>query len=312
MIAPVSIFVYNRYEHAVKTISSLMDNTLAKETDVYIFSDGPKNQGDLVKINRIRDYLKQIEKGNAFKSITIIESDVNKGLANSIISGVTSVIKKYGRIIVIEDDCVSSRDFLSFMNKCLDYYEDNNRVWSIGGYTVNINFPTDYFYDVYVMGRTCSYAWATWLKNWEKVDWDVKDYNIFRRNLTIRRKFNEFGEDRAKMLDLQQIGKKNSWAIRFCYAMFKHKQFTIYPCHTKIQNIGYDVGTHVNGKSGSFDVKITEYGETTKLINDIEINKEIKKQFVRYFKRNKFKLFVSYLLNVLFSTKKLNNSHKSK
>ena len=110
-----------------------------------------------------------------FKTVTIVESDANKGLAKSIIEGVSQIIEKTGKVIVLEDDCVSSKDFLNYMNSALDYYEENDKVWSIGGYSVNLDFPNDYEYDTYVMGRTCSYAWGTWKNRWNLVDWNVSD-----------------------------------------------------------------------------------------------------------------------------------------
>ena len=131
MLAPLVIFVYARPDHTVKTIESLSKNVLAKETEIYIYSDGAKNGRVKQQVELVRKYIDNLEKRNLFKSIFIYESDVNKGLAGSVISGVTDVIKKYGRAIVLEDDLVSAPDFLAFMNDALDFYKDNNEIWSI-------------------------------------------------------------------------------------------------------------------------------------------------------------------------------------
>lgn len=303
MCAPVVLFVYNRVDHAEKTLKALSLNTKAKETDIFVFSDGAKSKKDEDAVKKVREIIHQENYRTAFKSFTIVESEVNKGLAKSIISGVTKIIEEYKTVIVVEDDCVTTTDFLEYMNDSLSFYKNNEKIWSIGGYTVNLKFPNDYKYQTYVMGRTCSYAWATWLDRWEKVDWEVKDYSSFKKNLKQRKCFNKYGDDRAKMLDMQQIGKTNSWAIRFCYAMFKNDMYTIYPCYSKVKNIGYDIGTHVNVKKDKFYVDLNEQ-HIASFVDRIEIDERIRKQYVKYFKVNKLKLFLSYIINVMLVRRK--------
>ena len=305
MLAPVVLFVYNRADHVKQTLDALSKNDLAKESDLFIFSDGPRKEKDIDAVNAVRKLIKEESWKKVFKTVTIIESSKNKGLANSIISGADSVINKYGRIIVLEDDCVSSKDFLRFMNISLDYYEHDEKVWSIGGYTVNMHMPQGYSLDVYLMGRTCSYAWATWSDRWEKVDWEVKSYPSFKHNIKRRKQFNEYGMDRSKMLDEQQLGIKNSWAIRFCFAMFENNMFTVYPCQSKIRNIGYDVGTHVTKSTNenNFTVELSDAKDEYKLSHSIKVEDQIKKQFAKYFKRNRIKLFIAYICNVILKTK---------
>lgn len=308
MIAPVVMFVYNRYKNVEKSLTSLCKNYLADKTDLYIFSDGPKNNSDRENVIKVRNILNDKKIQQYFKSVTIIESDTNKGLANSIISGVDEIINKYGRVIVLEDDCISNKSFLSFMNKCLEFYENDKKIWSIGGYSSNVNIPDCYDYDVYIMGRTCSYAWATWSNRFNKVDWDVVDYNDFKYDFARRRQFNEYGMDRSRMLDEQQLGIKDSWAIRFCYSMFLNNMYTVYPVKTKIKNIGYDLGTHTSRKSFKnsdlFSVNLYEEKNSWKLSHNLRIDPTIKQSFVKKFNRSTFKLFIAYIINVILKIKR--------
>ena len=307
MNAPVILFVYNRIKHVEKSLTALSKNRLAKQSDIYIYSDGPKNTDDNKKVVEVRNFVSDKKWLNYFKSITIITSSKNKGLACSVIDGVTNIISMYGKVIVIEDDCISSVEFLSFMNDCLNFYEKSDRIWSISGYTFNIEYPQDYSNDVYVMGRTCSYAWATWVDRWNKVDWEVKTYSLFKYDYQLRKKFNIYGMDRSRMLDEQQLGIKDSWAIRFCYAMFRNNMLTIYPRYTKIQNVGYTEGTHISSKNivdNPFEVDLDREEHSYVLVKQLEVNEEIKKQFVKNFKRNKVKLFISYIFNVILKIKR--------
>ena len=274
MLAPVIIFVYARPEHTKKTIESLAKNYLTDETEIYIYSDAAKNEKAIEKVNLVREYIDSLSQRKLFKSVKIIKAESNKGLAKSVISGVTEVIEQYGRVIVVEDDLVSSPDFLKYMNDLLDYYEKDNGIWSISGYTFKIKFPQNYKHDVYLSYRGCSWGWASWKDRWEKVDWEVSDYNHFKTNKKLHKKFNRCGRDRANMLDLQMQGKIDSWAIRWGYTQSKLDMLTVYPTVSRIRNIGLDgTGTHSSATS-KFDVILNDGNnrcefETVKLDNRI-------------------------------------------
>lgn len=258
MLAPVVIFVYARPEHTQKTIEALAKNHGADETEVYIYSDAAKNEKAIENVKLVREYIDTLPERQYFKSVKIIKAQSNKGLANSVISGVSEIIEQYGKVIVVEDDLVSSPDFLEYMNDALEYYEKDNEIWSISGYTFQIDTPKDYKSDVYLSYRGCSWGWATWKDRWEKVDWNVSDYNRFKINKKLRKKFNRGGRDMANMLDLQMQGKIDSWAIRWCYAQFQFDMLTVYPVVSRIKNIGLDgTGTH-SGISSKYDVTLSD------------------------------------------------------
>lgn len=303
MLAPIVLFVYNRCDHAEKTLTALSENTIADKSDLYIFSDGAKSKDGSEKVDMVRNLIHLPKWKKKFKSVTIIESQSNKGLAQSIITGVTKVMSDYGKVIVLEDDAVSSPDFLEFMNKSLDFYENDSDVWVISGYTFLKNFPADYKHDVFAMSRFGSYAWATWKKNWDKVDWDVSDYKDFCTDFKKRRRFNKCGEDMSSMLDAQVLGNINSWAIRFDYAMFKNNMRAIYPCRTRIKNIGYDTGTHISSKrvpTSKFNVTI-EDNLTLPKLEHVDEDSRIVAEFASYFKKNILKRIYLYQKRVVLN-----------
>lgn len=275
-LAPIVIFVYARPDHTKMTIEALSKNKFAKDTDVYIFSDAAKNEKTKSKVDETRKYIKSIAGNKYFKSTTIIEAEKNKGLANSIISGVTKIIEKYGKVIVLEDDLLTSDNFIEYMNNALNFYKDDNKIWSISGYNVPMKVK-NYPYDVYLNYRGCSWGWATWKNRWDKVDWNVSDYKNFKNNLFKRIKFNRGGNDMSQMLDSQMHGMCDSWAIRWCYQEYKENMYTIYPIKTLINNIGLDgTGTH-SGFAKGFDSKLTN--DEIKLVKNLIINKKIMREF---------------------------------
>ena len=173
--APIIIFAFNRLESLKATVSSVLRNTEAAESDLFVFVDGARHDkdGEADKVQAVQEYVKTI---TGFKSVTTHFSEINKGLGPSIISGVTEVINKFGRAIVIEDDLILSNNCLSFMNQGLDKYEHEQRVFSICGYSNKVKCPKDYECDSYFCVRSSSWGWATWSDRWHSVDWDLKDW----------------------------------------------------------------------------------------------------------------------------------------
>jgi hypothetical protein len=242
MPAPVIIFCYNRPDCLKSTIEHLARNHSSSSTQLYVFSDGAATSADEPNVNMVRNYLKSV---SGFEEVTVVEASCNIGLAKSIIDGVSMVLQKHSKVIVLEDDLLTSENFLNFMNESLDFYEQNDRVFSISGYTVPITFPDYWVYDNYFTHRASSWGWATWRNRWSPIDWEVADYKNFASNVSARKKFNLMGSDLSQMLDRQMSGKINSWAIRWCYHQFKCNTYTVFPCISKVENIGFtSAATH--------------------------------------------------------------------
>src|SRR5699024_10409881 len=210
MLSPIIMFVYNRPDHTKQTIEALAENYLAKDSILYIFSDNAKNKNAQNAVNLTREYIDTIPDRNIFSDVKIIKASKNKGIGKSVIDGVTEIINIYGKVIVLEDDLVTSKDYLQFMNESLDFYQDNLDIWSISGYNLPISIPEDYKEDVYVAYRANSWGWATWENRWKLVDWDVSDYSLFSQNYKLRKSFNQGGRDLSYMLDNQMSGRIDS------------------------------------------------------------------------------------------------------
>jgi hypothetical protein len=282
MLAPVVIFVYNRPDHTKSTIEALAKNKLAQNTEVFIYSDAAKNESSEEKVEHVRKYIDSLSQKNFFKSINIVKANTNKGLANSVIAGVSEVIEKYGKAIVVEDDLVSSPDFLQYMNEALDFYEKEDKIWSISGYSYNLGIPSDYKSEVYFTFRGCSWGWATWKNRWDKVDWNVSDYNEFRNSKVLRKNLRRGGRDMAIMLDAQMQGEVDSWAIRWCYSQSKLDMLTVYPVVSRIKNIGLDgSGTH-SGVTSHFDT-ILNFENKRCAFEQPKLDKRILKNFNNYY-----------------------------
>ena len=239
-LASIALFVYDRPEHTKKTVEALKKNKLAKKSKLFIFSDGPKNKKAEKKVKEVREYLKTI---NGFDDVKIFKRRENLGLAKSLTSGITKLTNEYGKVIVLEEDIVTSPYFLKYMNEGLDKYEDAKRVANICSYNYPIDeeLPETFFLKFF----NC-WGWATWKDQWQELEMDGKK---LLNKIKKKRKKREFDVDGSypyyRMLKRQVKGGNNSWAIRWYASCFLNNKLNLYPYKSLVQNIGFDnTGEH--------------------------------------------------------------------
>jgi SAM-dependent methyltransferase len=249
---PIALFTYNRLFHTQQTVQSLLNNQLAGESDLYIFSDGPKNSVAEESVSAVRRWLKQIK---GFKSVTIIEREHNLGLAQSIIQGVTECINRYGRLIVLEDDLVVSPYFLKYMNDGLNLYEQDEQVASIVGYTYPSKTPLPETY--FCRGTDC-WGWATWKRAWDLFGSDGKILLQALQRKKLLKAFDYQGvQPNVQMLKDQIAGKNNSWAIRWHASAYVQNMLSLYPKKSLVKNIGFDNSGEHCGSSSMFNAELS-------------------------------------------------------
>jgi hypothetical protein len=301
--APIVIFSYNRLAHLKIVISALKKNYLAKSSELIIFSDGPKKniKNENTKILEIRNYLHKI---NGFKKITIINRSKNLGLSKNVITGISQVIKKYKKVIVLEDDLVPNKFFLKYMNSGLKIYKNNKNVASIHAYVYpidNINKKINHN-TFFIKGADC-WGWATWLRAWNTFDKNGKKliYKIKKKKLISSFNFNN-SYNYFQMLQEQVEKKNNSWAIRWYASCFLRDMYTLYPAISLIKNIGIDQ----SGSNSKFDLLNLGNKKLSKI--DYKIKKQpikesdvARKLFENFFKKKKLfrlKNILKKILNV--------------
>lgn len=257
MKAPVVLFVYNRPEHTRRTLESLAANPGAQETELIVFADGPKANAtaeDRAKIEAVRTV---VNEKNWCGKQRLIASEINKGLANSVIDGVTQVVNAYGRVIVLEDDLVVAPFFLEFMNRSLDAYEADEKVIGITGYIypVKQELPETFF----LRGADC-WSWATWKRGWDLFE---KDGKKLLEEIDSKKLQDDFDFGNAypytQMLRDQVEGRNSSWAIRWYASAYLNNKLSLYPGRSLVHNIGVDgSGTH-SGISDQWETSLVDH-----------------------------------------------------
>lgn len=251
-LAPIALFVYNRPEHTRRTISYLQKNLLADESRLFIFSDGPKTEADRARVEEVRHMAASV---TGFKSVKLITRNENLGLAGSIISGVTKLVNEYDKVIVFEDDLLSSPYTLQYFNEGLRRYANEDRVMHIGAYMYDLKengLPESFFYRA-----ASSWGWATWARAWKYFEPDIDKLSKQFNKQSIQRFSIEGTMNFWRQMKEFKAGKNNSWAIRWYASVFLNNGLTLNPAKSLIHNIGHDgTGVHSN-RENVYDVQLS-------------------------------------------------------
>jgi hypothetical protein len=299
--APIALFVYNRPQHTERTLKFLVQNELASETKLFIFSDGPKRPSDQQKVNEVRELIKKV---TGFKSVEIKQSEVNMGLAQSVITGVTQLTEAYQQVIVFEDDLISSPYTLRYFNDALTKYRNEEKVMHIGAYMYPLtknNLPETFFYRA-----ATSWGWATWKRAWvnfePNIDTLIDQFDTKKKHaFSIQKTMNFWNQMKAF-----KKGKNDSWAIRWYASIFLKGGLTLNPAQSLVNNIGHD-GTGVHSGMNDIYNVIINPKPVTEFPDVIEENQAafaVIKQFLAHRKGNmmvRVKRFVREKLNQYFS-----------
>jgi len=276
--APIVLFVYNRADFTFQTLEHLAANNGAIDSDLVIFSDGPRSSADIPKIAAVRDIASRCK---GFRSVKLIPAPENRGLAASIIAGVTAVTEEYGQAIVMEDDIITSRWFLEFLNDGLGVYRDEPKVGSISGYM----FPvTAALPETFLLADETCWGWATWKRAWSKFEQDGGKLLSEIQRTGRSREFDLYGAyPFRRMLEDQISGRNSSWAIRWRASLFVNRMLSLYPGASLARNIGTDgSGTHATSADTMFDTVLSQKPITVSGIA-IQEDKRVAAALRRYF-----------------------------
>lgn len=257
-LAPIVLFVYNRPFHTQQTIEALQNNELAKDSVLYVFSDGPKYDADEEQLESIRKTREIVHQISGFKEVHYIEAEVNKGLAKSVIDGVTKVVNEYGKVIVLEDDIVTSSFFLHYMNDALNVYNDEPQVMHVSGYMYPLkrnHLPNTFFYPA-----TSCWGWATWQRAWVCFNSDAAYLydQIKKRGLLNVLNINSIHGFEQQLKDNAE-GRLFTWFIKWNASVLLEGGYSLYPKYSLVQNMGFDGSGEHCGRSNIFSVPVENY-----------------------------------------------------
>ena len=287
---PVTLFAFKRPFHTFKTLESLTNNPEAINTKIYVFVDGPKIYSDKKLIDST---IKVIDKfSGKFRELNLNISPINKGLASSIYSGINKVFEKEDATIILEDDIVTSKNFLDFMNKSLDIYRTEKKIWHISGFNYPIKSHT-FNEDAYLWRLMNCWGWATWKDRWESfINKPLSIDPFYLKNVFDKKMINEFnvslmGENWWSQINANAEGKLNTWAIFWYAHIFLNKGLCLNPINSQIINIGFDGSGQNCGNSFNLNVDLSKSKRIINFPKDIEENEKVVKAIKRYMLKRK-------------------------
>lgn len=238
MPAPVALFVYNRPDHTRRTLEALQRNRLASATPLYVFADGPKPGASAAARELIAQTRAVVCSEPWTRDVTLVESGENRGLADAIVGGVQRVVDAHGRVIVLEDDILTSPGFLEYMNNALELYADDPRVMHISGYMYPLGLRERG--TVFLRVLSC-WGWATWARAWQHYNGDVEAHLAALNTPERVRKFNVEGHaDFHRQLLDNRAGRIRSWAVRWYASWLAQQGLSLFPTQSLVRNIGHD------------------------------------------------------------------------
>jgi hypothetical protein len=305
-LAPIALFVFKRPNHTLRTLTSLAANPEFTSSPLYIYCDGARNSKDLSEVNLTRN----IVNGWSHPNKIVIEQDANCGLANSVITGVSELTEKYGQVIVVEDDLVVSKNFLSYLNAALRKYRNSEQVMQISAHM----FPVPELAgkkETLFLPFISSWGWATWDRAWKNFDANATGWESLVKHRDVRKQFDLGGcYDYSGMLFRQMSGKIDSWAIRWNWSVFQCNGLVVYPPTSLVQNIGFD-GTGTHCRSNDFhNMDISRTSQQLIFSEDIKISSKDFEAVKKVIKVMSGSYFVRLLKNIRSKIKCIKITYK--
>jgi hypothetical protein len=248
-LAPVAIFAYRRPHHTRQLIESLRTNDSYANSPLFVFCDGARGEADRDAVAQTRAIVRELVGSRG----EILEYETNRGLARSILAGVTELCSRYGQVIVLEDDLVLHSGCLDFLNASLRHYVDDDRVCHVNAY----RYPLPPVSAPYFSRLTSSWGWATWQRAWAHFEPDAAKLQSRIRSARLASALDFGGAfPYFRMLQNQAMGQIDSWAIRWYASNLLRGAVAICPNVSQVNCRGFDnTGVHC-GVTSQYEVDI--------------------------------------------------------
>lgn len=248
--APVALFCFNRPDHLRRAIKSLQRCEGYAQHRIIVFGDAARTPEDAERVAATRSVAVELLGRDA----ELRFAEENRGLSRSIIDGVSEILQRHGRVIVVEDDLLLGTGFLRYLNDALSFYADDPRVYQISGHAFEA--PTfAHRSESLLLPLTTTWGWGTWSRAWQTFDPQAEGWQQLAKDRALRGRFNLNGSyDYAGMLENQMKGRLNSWGIRWYWSVFKLGGLSCFPPRSLVANLGFDgTGTHGSGVFRDFE-----------------------------------------------------------
>lgn len=247
-VAPVLLLVYRRLNTSLRVLDSIRE---AKPRKVYIAANAPgsNDPAEVEQVAQARSIVNYID-WPCEKVALFREQHLNA--RESIPSSISWFMDHEREGIILEDDCVVSKDFVHFASSMLEKYRDDERVAQISASNVEgetKGVDGDYFFSKFPQ----IWGWATWSRSWQAADLAA----IRTQRPAIMRSLKEWFPDVTVRLYwllsyyYTASGRRDTWDSLWTLSVWLRKGLTIVPRVNLVSNIGFGGGSTNTLSSGS-------------------------------------------------------------
>jgi hypothetical protein len=282
-LSPIILFVYSRPVHTLRTLEALAANELADQSHLFIFCDAAKPQASPETLQNIAEVRQLVRSRQWCKTVTIAEGTVNRGIAVSTVTEVTKIVNEYGKVIILEDDVVTQKGFLTFLNQALDMYENDHNIFGITGYA----FPVPaHLPDTFFLPIVSSWGWATWKRAWQHYKGDALFFENYLKANQLEKKFNFGYHGNYEILQKKITHHTDVWDVCWYASMFMENGLYLFPRCSLLSNIGFDsTGTNCDEDPFYATHETTDFVNLTRIAPKLipEIVQAVDKNFQKHF-----------------------------
>ncbi len=295
-LAPIGISTYGRADHLRRTVEALQRNTLARESEVFFFSDAPR-QGDESRVREVRAFLRTVD---GFKAVHILERTENSRIANNR-GGMEMLLDRYGKVIFLEEDVVTAPGFLAFMNGALSFYENDERIGSVSGYCPPMAIPPGYEKDVFFLTRLNPWGMGLW-KRYYKMNSYITDAcfsEVFTDRKRLKALSNSVGEEALEFIQMDFERRLDAGDMKSIFWQFYDKKLTVYPRKSLVRSIGQDGSGFHMGAAEKWDVdELWDKVQGFEYSQEVWVDESIRKSHYKFYKVHAIHKLISFLQRI--------------
>ena len=256
-VLPVLIITFNRPEHVKHVLEAV---SAVSPTELFIFQDGPRNDNDMVLCTEVRAIIDEMISWPCNKHTYY--SNSNLGCGHGPATAITWFLNHVESGIILEDDCIPSRDFFLYCQELLTKYENNERIGFIGGCNYGYRSLDNSTYS-FCSGHHETWGWATWRRAWDIFDYDLSSISKTAFRHTIKKYYKSF-KQREYWWDIFLKVKKDRlndscWDYQFYFSMWIRGMLAICPSYNLVSNTGFgDDATHTHDRDNQLLSRSTE------------------------------------------------------
>lgn len=306
--APILIPTLNRDVHFKRCVESLSKCTHADKTDLYIAFDYPLKDIHWDGYRQIEKYLNKIK---GFKSVNVIKRDENYGVPKNINNARKTIFEKYDRIIFSEDDNYFSPNFLDYINKGLDKFEDDENVSAVCGYNYPIEISDDYKYNYYFHREFSAWGYGTWKAKFCNCKFSVNNTKKFFSKRENKSEIRKLSQRHIYILMMKIINNKVIYGdLAYFMNNLELNRYCIFPSLSKVRNHGHDgSGVHCGelASSNKFLLQKIDKDNQFDFDENVPINNSIiirsLRQYFNITQKSKCRIIIKYYMHIIFNNR---------